>query len=48
MVSSSWAVSLGHGLLSLWLESVASSGDGDNLSVVEQAIENGAGRRAHR
>src|SRR6266446_10745187 len=30
-------------LLGVWLESVAAPGDRDNLGVVEQAIENGAG-----
>jgi len=32
----------GWKLLGVWLESVASPGDSDNLGVVEQAIENGA------
>ena len=36
-------VGVGWGLLSAWVESVASPGNSDNLSVVEQAIENGAG-----
>ena len=39
------ALGLGRRVLSIWLESVASAGDSDELSVVEQAIEDGAGGR---
>jgi hypothetical protein len=37
------AICLGRGLLGIWLESVASARDGDQLGVVEQAIEDGSG-----
>ena len=40
----SWA-DLGRGRLGIGLESVASAGDSDEFSVVEQPIEDGAGGR---
>ena len=44
-LSRSCPVSFGRGQLRVWAQSVASPVDSDNLSVVEQAIENGASGR---
>jgi hypothetical protein len=36
-------IGLGYGRFERWLASVASAGDGDNFSVMEQTVEDGTG-----